>query len=229
MRAKTGFTLIELLIVIAIILILIAIALPNFLEAQIRAKVAKSAGDVRTLGIAVESFRLDRNMLLVDIWDDDSPSGLERLFTQFGNIGNSSKSSRLASDVLKPLTTPVQYITEIPMDPFLEDPPAIARSETWEGQTDTYTYFDREKKIEDSRWLDDHNLIAFHPGASPYTLGVKRLSEEEFGIMGAGPDGQVTQSQNALHPRGLSYSATNGTRSNGQLIWRSGFGTMANQ
>ncbi len=39
MRARTGFTLIELLIVIAIILILIAIALPNFMEAQMRAKV----------------------------------------------------------------------------------------------------------------------------------------------------------------------------------------------
>ncbi|MBW7937580.1 MAG: prepilin-type N-terminal cleavage/methylation domain-containing protein, partial [Candidatus Omnitrophica bacterium] len=36
---KAGFTLIELLIVIAIILILISIALPNFLEAQMRAKV----------------------------------------------------------------------------------------------------------------------------------------------------------------------------------------------
>ncbi|MBK7496274.1 MAG: prepilin-type N-terminal cleavage/methylation domain-containing protein [Candidatus Omnitrophica bacterium] len=33
-----GFTLIELLIVIAIILILIGIALPNFLEAQVRAR-----------------------------------------------------------------------------------------------------------------------------------------------------------------------------------------------
>lgn len=43
-RNRPGFTLIELLIVIAIILILIAIALPNFLEAQIRAKVTKAKG-----------------------------------------------------------------------------------------------------------------------------------------------------------------------------------------
>jgi len=39
---KKGFTLIELLIVIAIILILIAIALPNFLEAQIRARMTRA-------------------------------------------------------------------------------------------------------------------------------------------------------------------------------------------
>ncbi|MBE7490114.1 prepilin-type N-terminal cleavage/methylation domain-containing protein [bacterium] len=38
-KGHSGFTLIELLIVIAIILILISIALPNFLEAQLRAKV----------------------------------------------------------------------------------------------------------------------------------------------------------------------------------------------
>ncbi|MCA9433681.1 MAG: prepilin-type N-terminal cleavage/methylation domain-containing protein, partial [Candidatus Omnitrophica bacterium] len=50
-----GFTLIELLIVIAIILILIAIALPKFLEAQVRAKIAKAKGEMRTLGIAMDS------------------------------------------------------------------------------------------------------------------------------------------------------------------------------
>lgn len=55
-RRKKGFTLIELLIVIAIILILIAIALPNFLEAQIRARVTKANGEMRSLATALFDY-----------------------------------------------------------------------------------------------------------------------------------------------------------------------------
>jgi prepilin-type N-terminal cleavage/methylation domain-containing protein len=60
MGAK-GFTLIELLIVVAIIAILAAIAVPNFLEAQIRSKVSRAYGDMRSLATAVESYYVDSN------------------------------------------------------------------------------------------------------------------------------------------------------------------------
>jgi len=59
--SKKGFTLIELLIVVAIIAILAAIAIPNFLEAQTRAKVSRDKSDMRTTSVALESFFIDHN------------------------------------------------------------------------------------------------------------------------------------------------------------------------
>lgn len=56
-----GFTLIELLVVVGIISILATIAIPNFLEANIRSKVSRMKSDMRTIAIAVETYRIDNN------------------------------------------------------------------------------------------------------------------------------------------------------------------------
>src|SRR3972149_11208763 len=56
-NGRRAFTLIELLIVIAIILILIAIALPNFLEAQIRSRVTRANAEMRSLITATAAYR----------------------------------------------------------------------------------------------------------------------------------------------------------------------------
>lgn len=93
MRSRQGFTLIELLIVIAIILILISIALPNFLEAQMRAKVAKARGDIRSIATGMETYFLDERT-----YPNDCPGA--------------EVSGCIA------LTTPVRYMKSVPMDPF---------------------------------------------------------------------------------------------------------------
>lgn len=89
--ASRGFTLIELLIVVAIISILASIALPNFLEAQIRAKVARCQAELRTLTFGVEAYHLD---------NDSYPPHKDR-----------------PSDLCV-ITTPIAYLSALPRDVF---------------------------------------------------------------------------------------------------------------
>ena len=102
MRARFGFTLIELLIVVAIIGILAAIAVPNFLNAQMKAKVSRAIADLKGIQTALEMYTTDHGRAIMDP-------------VEFKNLGG-----RLGSlDGWQQLTTPVSYISSSSFfDPF---------------------------------------------------------------------------------------------------------------
>ncbi len=193
---RLAFTLIELLIVVAIIAILAAIAVPNFLEAQARAKVSSTMADMRSISTAMGSYAVDNNEYPI-------PSGVQFIgyLMQYGTGGRSG-AGRL-------LTTPISYMTAIPID--------IYNTYIFTGSFKSnlqVTVVASIKKLgmanaQFDAWFREMRILG---GMFPSSL--------DWSMESAGPD-RTWWDQNVggrRNPNRFIYDPTNGTLSQGQLV-----------
>ncbi len=234
-----GFTLIELLIVVAIIAILAAIAVPNFLEAQVRAKVSRVKADMRSLATAIEAYRVDNADYPegTDELDEMSPelvAFLGPLAERYYNFRTRGPAGMTAGVNFFTLTTPIAYMTTIPTDPFADAGAGIV----------PFCY--RDAKITRDGWIltsvgPDADLFA--PGgignsnsANPLSTAADDETPAHVGdineravlhfIEGDNPPSLTfTNEQRAqfeAYLTELTYDPTNGSVSNGDLWRKSG-------
>ncbi|MEI7634678.1 MAG: prepilin-type N-terminal cleavage/methylation domain-containing protein [bacterium] len=188
---SSAFTLIELLIVVAIIAILAAIAAPNFLEAQTRAKVSRSHADMRSLATAIESYHTDYNYYpLNGVLIGDG--GIQ-------NPQNNGSGAPIHKFLTEGVTTPVAYVTRNFSDPFIQV--FAGMPETWTPYYPHYFYtnFDWFTKI-------------MEPSPLP-VIAVKKSIYGVWVLAGAGPDRDRLDLSKDLY-----YDPTNGTISDGDII-----------
>ena len=163
------------IIFVAIIGILAAIAVPNFLNARIRAMVARSEAELRSLSTALESYRLDNNMY--------PPTPV---------TGAKVRIARLAK-----LTSPVAYMSSVPLDPFFKDPNqdfAEARA---------YPFWDPETTDEYKR---SRKYFRSTPDEANRT--------GRWTLLGAAPDGIYLVDSFGV----VNFDPSNGLNSNGDLV-----------
>jgi prepilin-type N-terminal cleavage/methylation domain-containing protein len=198
---KRAFTLVELLIVVAIIAILAAIAVPNFLEAQTRSKIARTQSDMRTMNTAVEAYKIDTNLYPVPAAVMlATKTVVDPMFTY---MHDQYDHNFLSGSI----TTPIAYITYLPRDVFSDRglPPAPEQS---------YIYY--------MNW--EYTLrLAAKAGA---TLNdAQQFRSNAYGswvMFSCGPDlDRKDVAPAKVGPKGVIngiYDPSNGTLSNGDIV-----------
>lgn len=214
MRQK-AFTLIELLIVVAIIAILAAIAVPNFLEAQVRSKTSRVKADQRSLATAIEAYYVDNNSYpACDSSDWVTAFGANGLPTASAGLISipTFRLKQTSTDNLSTLTTPISYITSYFTDPFASTPGAI-----YMYSTPSFSYAIEVQKAgwvvssygPDADETDPNDNVSGDFGYINYNLPNTRVNETWYNPYGRTPSAVALQKGN--------YDPTNGSVSNGDI------------
>ncbi|MDK2971620.1 MAG: hypothetical protein PWP23_1375 [Candidatus Sumerlaeota bacterium] len=228
MKQTKGFTLIELLIVVAIIAILAAIAVPNFLEAQTRSKVSRVKTDLRTLATGMEAYAIDNNRYpslcapnSTLAPRDGIVAGVSQLVNgpSVWNPGKPGVSSRFIW-----ITTPVAYISSAFRDPFINANTGWALVLSTPDNPDSGTISGENSGYDGYDYVDAQSFMAgdILNRTAANEEGAARCSGAVWHIVSAGPDlinafgggGGNIKTPNT----GCDYDPTNGTLSTGDIV-----------
>lgn len=198
-----GFTLIELLIVVAIIAILAAIAVPNFLEAQTRAKVSRVRSDMRSTATALEAYYVDNNRY---------PAPMDHHNQVNWRAGNAVNTPPFHSRMSSLLTTPLAYMTSLPNDPFRE---------TKQVLTGTLAQYNRRQTYFNFPFFEFNG--GFTTSFATGTFGKARALGGDWLMYSPGPDMDEFNRVNITGPTQAiavyrDYDPTNGTISIGNIF-----------
>ncbi|MBX7246268.1 MAG: type II secretion system GspH family protein [Candidatus Sumerlaeaceae bacterium] len=216
---KGAFTLIELLIVVAIISILAAIAVPNFLEAQTKAKVSRVRADQRSLATAIESYAVDNNKYPVrhDKWElgDNAPGAFayprfdEKIY---------DPDFATAPVGMHVITTPISYITSLPKDIF--NSPAAGLVQPGNPYSDCIDYWD---PLDLDRWIAQNKGAALIYGRGKGWALVSVGPDKFLGVLSNGqPGGYPAEPAATALTASIMYDPTNGSVSVGNVFRFSG-------
>lgn len=189
---------IELLIVVAIIGILAAIAVPNFLNAQIRAKVAKTEAEMQTFVTACEMYRVDNG----------------RYFPHAGwptTVIHAPWQNKY-------LTTPVAYVASQPRDIFQDvtQPDQEAWNLTF-GMYHLENIYTPDGEFYAGGAMNPRNRVSNNPADVRRALAGKPHSYELWSI---GPNQKLDYNVPGSGIAGfVYYRPSNGIRSVGDIVW----------